>query len=329
VLIDPAVPPLARSFPKATLFLALGLLLGLLAGGALALASNSMRGALYSEAEVERVSGLSVLGAVPDYLRGKTRVRGATRRKRFLPVRDDPHGPQSEAYRAIRASLRLALAGEGALRTLAATSCVPGEGKTVTNADLAMVFASSGRRVLLVDSDLRKPQVHNLFELERGPGFADVLEGRASWRECVRSVGYENLEVLPAGHCQGLPGELLAAAGSLPVLDELTAAYDLVVFDLPPAVVVADVASFAHKLDAVLLLYRAGGVSGRLLAAAVARLRQSDVKLMGVILNAVYVGHGPGGYGYGYGYGRERERERQPERQREGPPRGRDDSGSS
>jgi len=303
VLIDPAVPPLARSSPKATLFVLAGALLGVLLGGVVALVRESLRGALHSEAEVERVTGLPVLGVVPDYLHGRTRVKGVRRGQRFLPMRDDPDGPQAEAYRSVRAALRLALDGEERLRTLAVTSCVPGEGKTVTNADLALVFAAAGRRVLFVDSDLREPQVHALFGLPREPGFGDVLEGRADWRACVHTVAAHGLSVLPAGKCTRPPGELLAAQEVLGLLDEMTADHDLVVFDLPPAIVVADVASFAHKLDALLLVYRAGGVPARLLAGAITRLQQSDVNLLGVLLNAVYVGRGPVGYGYGYGQG--------------------------
>ncbi len=221
-------------------------------------------------------------------------------------MRDAPEGPQAEAYRQIRASLRLSLSGDDALRTLAVTSCVPGEGKTVTNADLAMVFASAGTRVLLVDCDLRKPQVHNIFELERGPGFGEVLEGHADWRGSVNHDVAHGLDVIPAGRCEARPGELLASDRALPIIDEMMAEYDLVVFDIPPAVVVADVANFANKLDAVMLLYRSGGVSGRFLEATSKRLRKAGVNLMGVIVNAVVVRAVPGGYGYGeysYGYG--------------------------
>ena len=303
VLIDPAVPPTIRTYPRAKLFIAIGALFGVAAGCGLAFLRNVMRGALFTEADVERYSGLSVLGAVPDYLRGRTRIKGAGKQARFLPLRDDPEGPQAEAYRQIRASLHLAMRGEDALRTLAVTSCVPSEGKTVTNASLATVFAGAGRRVLLVDCDLRKPQVHNLYDLPREPGMGNVLEENADWRGCVHHTDHENLDVLPAGRCKARPGELLAGERALPVIDELVAEYDLVVFDLPPAVLVADVANFATKLDAILLLYRSGGVPGRLLANAANRLRQAGVHLMGVILNAVYVGRGVGGYGYGYGYG--------------------------
>lgn len=306
VLIDPAVPPSARSFPKATTFIGLGLVLGLLLGCGAALVHNNLRGALHSEAEVERATGLAVLGSVPDYLRGKTRVKGLKRGQRFLAMRDDSRGAVAEAYRSIRAALRLAMDGDDALRTLAVTSCVPGEGKTVTNTDLAMVFASSGKRVLFVDADLRKPQVHNVFEFERTPGFAEILSGTADWKDCVHDVGYENLSVIAAGDCKTEPGELLAGHRSLPVLGEFQDAFDLVVLDLPPAVVVADVANFAHKLDAVILLYRSGGVPGRVLTSAVSKLKQAEANVMGVIVNAVHIPRGPAGYGaagYGYGYG--------------------------
>ncbi len=305
VLIDPAQPPHTRSFPRATIFIALGIVLGLLLGCALGLVSNAMRAALHTEADVERVSGLPVLGAVPDFTRGRTRISGVRKAQRALPILIAPDGPQAEAYRSIRASLRHAMHGEDALKTLACTSCTKGEGKTVTNADLAIVFAKVGRKILLVDGDLRKAQLHTLFSISRGPGFADVLEDGKDWRECVQSVGIDNLSVLPAGRPTHHSGELLAGERALDLVDEFKESYDLVVFDLPPAIVVADVANFASNLDALLLIYRSGVVPGRVLSGAVNRLRRADVKLLGVILNAVYTGRVVGAYGgeYGYGYG--------------------------
>jgi capsular exopolysaccharide synthesis family protein len=257
---------------------------------------------LHTEAEVERASGLPVLGTVPDFERGRTRIKGVKKGARVLPMRDDPNGAQAEAYRSIRASLRQAMHGEEALKTLACTSCVMGEGKTVTNADLAIVFAKAGRKVLLVDCDLRKPQIHNLFSVERSPGIGDVLEGGAAWRDCVQVTDNEHLDILPAGKTSSSPGELLAGERAFEVVEELKASYDLIVFDLPPAVVVADVANFASNLDALLLVYRSGKVPGRLLTGAVNKLRQADVNVLGVIINAAYVSRALGRYGYGYGY---------------------------
>ena len=243
---------------------------------------------------------MPVLGSVPNYLIGRTKIKGAKRGIRFLPMRDKPESPQAEAYRQIRASLRMAMSDGVSLKSIACTSCIPGEGKTVTNADLAMVFAGAGERVLLVDCDLRKPQVHKIFEVERGPGFGDVLEGRSEWRDCVNRSLSNNVDVLPAGSCTGRPGELLASELAKPIIEQLTEEYDLVVFDLPPAVVVADVANFASKLDALILLYRSGGVDGRMVSATASRLRRAGVNLIGVIVNAVVIQSTPGGYGYSY-----------------------------
>jgi capsular exopolysaccharide synthesis family protein len=171
----------------------------------------------------------------------------------------------------------------------------------VTNADLAIVFAKAGRKVLLVDCDLRKPQIYNLFSVERSPGMGDVLEGGAAWRDCVQETDNGHLDILPAGKKSSSPGELLAGERALEVIEKLKASYDLIVFDLPPAVVVADVANFASNLDALLLVYRSGKVPGRLLTGAVNKLRQAEVNVPGVIINAVYVSRALGGYGYGYG----------------------------
>ncbi len=300
VLIDPAVPIRSRIFPRVTLFLLTGTLMGFLAGCGLALVHNFLRGALHTEADVERAAGVPVLGSVPNYLIGRTKIKGAKRGIRFLPMRDKPESPQAEAYRQIRASLRMAMSDGVSLKSIACTSCIPGEGKTVTNADLAMVFAGAGERVLLVDCDLRKPQVHKIFEVERGPGFGDVLEGRSEWRDCVNRSLSNNVDVLPAGSCTGRPGELLASELAKPIIEQLTEEYDLVVFDLPPAVVVADVANFASKLDALILLYRSGGVDGRMVSATASRLRRAGVNLIGVIVNAVVIQSTPGGYGYSY-----------------------------
>ena len=300
VLIDPAVPPTRRSFPSTGVFGLLGIILGLLAGSAVALLRNTMRAALHTESEVERASGLAVLGSIPDYLRGRTKIKDARKSERFLPMRDASDGPQAEAYRAIRAALKQAMRGDDALRTLACTSCMMGEGKTVTNADLAIVFAKAGRKVLLVDCDLRRPQIHKLFGAERSPGFGEVLEQNADWREGVKASDVKGLSVLPAGKITSNAGELLASARANSVLEQLKEEYDLVVFDLPPAVVVADVANFASNLDALLLVYRSGVAPGRLLSRTVNMLQQAEVNLLGVIINAVYVGRGNGDYGYGY-----------------------------
>lgn len=303
VLIDPAMPPANRIFPVAYMMLLLGTVFGGILGCALALIHNRLRSAVHTEAELERTVGLPVLGSVPSFLSGRTRIKGAKRKSRFVPLFDAPESCQAEAYRQIRASLRLSMTGDKPLRTMAATSSVPGEGKTTTNVDLALAFAETGLKVLLVDADLRKPRLHEIFNIDRGPGMAEAIEGHSDWRENVQKGLMSSLDVLPAGRCRGRAGEVLASPKIGPLIKSLSSDYDLVVFDLPPAVVVADVANFASQLDALVLLYRCGGVPARLLESAADRLRKAGVNLVGVIFNAVVAHAGSAGYGYGYGYG--------------------------
>jgi len=250
-----------------------------------------------------------VIGVIPDFRQGSRdfKKRGLT----FLPVRDDPGGWTSEAYRSIREKLRFTLDGDRDLKTLAVTSCTPNEGKTTTNLCLAMAFATRERRVLLIDADLRKPSVQDFFDLKPGFGLADILQGHAEWRDCIRSADVAGLDLLIAGKAKSSPAELLDSKRLLALIDEWTAEYDVVVFDLPPALAVADVETVARKLDALILLYRDGGVSRKLVTTAVSRLRTSGAHLVGVLQNAVHSGRSRDGgyYGYGYGYGHEHEEE--------------------
>jgi capsular exopolysaccharide synthesis family protein len=300
--IDPAVAPHLRAGPRVGLTLVFSLGLGLGLGLGLALLRENLRRALVTPSELERTTGLPVLATIPDFTRGRTKVPGAG--AEFIALRDAPDGPVAEAYRSLRANLRFALGDVAALRTLAATSCAPGEGKSTTNIDIAWAFASGGRRVLLVDADMRRPSVHRYLGLRRGPGLAEVLGEEADWRGLVQRTENPLLGVLTAGQLRGVAGDALNGARAAALLDELVASFDLVVFDLPPALSVADVETFAHRLDALLLLYRSGGVPAEALELALSRLRQAGAKLVGSILNAFRSDRAQGGDGYygGYGY---------------------------
>lgn len=306
ILIDPALPPDGRHAPRLFFYFVLSCAAGLGLGLLAALVRQSLSGAVHSQAEVEEATGLSVFGSIPDFRRGRLRIRRAG--PRFLALRDDPDGPIAEAYRSVRENLRFARDDERALRTLALTSCVPAEGKTTTNINLAMAYAAAGRRVLLVDADMRKPNVHACFDAPLSPGLGDVLRDKAPWRDCVRPSGVENLELLCAGKVAGSPGELLGSERFKRELGEWREAYDLVVFDLPPALSVADAEVVAHELDGVVLLYKSGGVHRDALATAARKLTRSGAQVLGVVINALQPTRaGSSSYygGYGYGYGRD------------------------
>jgi capsular exopolysaccharide synthesis family protein len=306
VLIDPAVPPVERTSPRVLMNVGLALLLGSLLGLCVAWLRNALLDSLHTQASVEEASGLSVIGSIPDFRRGPLRARGAS--AHFIPMRDDNHGVVAEHYRSIREALRFSLDTAQRVRTFGATSCVANEGKTVTNIDMAMAFSGGSRRVLLIDADMRKPSIGEYFDDCEGTGFAEALERRVPWQESIRSSHYAGLDLLPAGMPSTSPNDLLRDDYVRQLLEEFRDAYDHVVFDLPPALIVSDVETFAGELDAVALVYRTGGVSRGMLVRTVQRMRQSGVDLAGVILNFVRPSHGEGygNYGYGYGYGTSR-----------------------
>ena len=306
--VDPAVAPLERSGPSVPLHAVLGLALGVLAAAGLACAREAFSRGIFTESELEAATELPVLGAIPDFRRGRYRVRDAI--QYFVPLRDDPEGPTAEAYRSLRANLKFALSTDSDLRTLAVTSCTPGEGKSSSNVALAMAFARSGRRVALVDCDMRRPSIHRYLRLGLENGLSDVLEGRRAWSDVVhRGVG-ERLDVLTAGEQPHSPGDLLDGQAFAKLLEDLGREYDLVVCDVPPAIAVSDIESCAARLDAVVLLVRSDRASARQVEQATRRLRQSGANLIGAILNGVGTSLVNGKYGdsYGYGYGKRSER---------------------
>ena len=297
--IDPPFPPRERRGPSVPAHAALGLVLGLGAALGLAFARESLDRKVVTLAELEEASGLSVFGSIPDFRHGPTRVRGA--RKDFVAMRDDPEGPIAEAYRSLRSNLKFALGGD--VRVVAFTSCTSGEGKSTTNVDVALAFALSERRVLLVDADMRCSAVGRYLGLGTSPGLSDVLAGRMDWRGCLQETLAPNLHVLPAGKQPRSPGDLLASAALAELLRQARAEYDLVVLDVPPVLEVADMDCLASRLDAVLLLVRSGKLASRIVDQAVRRLRSGGAHLIGAAINAARPSRDQKKYGYGYGYG--------------------------
>ncbi len=299
--IDVAVPPRRPIGPSIPAHLIAGLLLGLLAGLLCAWLRESADSGIISSAELESATGLPVLGAIPDFRRGRLRFENAP--PTFLALRDDPEGPIAEAYRSLRANLKFVLANDERIRVLAFTSCSQGEGKSVTNIDVALAFALGGKRVLLVDADMRRPAVARYLGLPNVPGLAEILSGSARWQECVQESHVPQLSVIVAGRQPKSPGDLLAGVACEQLIGELRDAYDLVVFDVPPALAVADTEAFASRLDAVVLLARSRRLTRTVLARTADRLRGAGANLIGCVLNADRPNRSESKYGYGYGYG--------------------------
>lgn len=305
--IDPAIPPTERHSPSVPLRLALGAVLGLFLGVSLAFVRQSLDAGIITAAELESASGLPVFGVIPDFRHGRLRVRNAG--ERFIAMRDAPEGSIAEAYRSLRANLKFALAAsppihagaDASIKTMAFTSCLPGEGKSVTGINLALAFATSPKRVLFVDTDMRRPSVQRYLGLPLSPGLAEILSGRIAWTRCLHRDG--GLDVITAGKQSAAPGDLLAGERMDEFLAAVRGCYDLILFDLPAALAVADTESFASKLDAMVLLCRGRRLTRAVVRRAADRLRNAGANLIGSVLNAGRPHWTETRYGYDQEYG--------------------------
>jgi len=301
--IDVAIPPRKPSGPSIPMNLIVGMLLGLGAAAGLAMVRESQASGIFTSAELEAAAGLPVVGSIPDFKRGRTKVKNAG--DDFVALRDDPEGPIAEAYRALRSNLKFIIQSKGSGSTLAVTSSGPGEGKSVTNVDVALSFALSGKRVLLVDADMRRGSVSDYLDIPAQTGFSEVLQGRASWQDCVVTACHDALHVLPSGSVPASPGDLLAGQRTAEVIDEMRASYDLIVFDVPPVLAVADIECVAALIDTVLLLCRSERTTDAVVRNSITRLRQVGANVVATVLNGVSARRDAAGYGYGYGYGQD------------------------
>ena len=206
-----------------------------------------------------------------------------------------------ESYRNLRSSLLFL--GESARRprTLVFTSAVPNEGKSLTIANLAIVLADSGAKVLLVDADLRKGRLHDRFQLNCDPGLSQALAGKIGWQAAVRETAYPNLSLLPRGQVSHRSGDFFLGPLTQKFFAETKEQYDMVLLDTAPVMAADDVTTLAPFADGVVFVLRAEHTSARVARAALRSLYQRESKLVGVVLNAVRARSGDYYYCYQYG----------------------------
>jgi Mrp family chromosome partitioning ATPase/uncharacterized protein involved in exopolysaccharide biosynthesis len=276
-MLDRATRPAGRTGPVASFGLLVGLICGLILSLGGAIVWDGFKGKPRSAPELEEATGLPVCAVVPSTPRG---VRGPG----WLALREDPDGPIAEAYRTLRARLRGLEVRGRELRTVGVTSCLAGEGKTAANAGLAMAFALEGRRVLLIDGNLRTPGIADAFEQAASPGLAEALDGRRHWLQSRRPSAHRGLDILTAGAHYYSPGDLLGSPEMEALLDDASTEYDLVVIDLPHVQGLPDVPALAPRLDALLLLHcTASGPTSQTLRRTARELIRGGAALAGVV----------------------------------------------
>lgn len=208
----------------------------------------------------------------------------------------EPRSPVSEAYRTLRTNLDFAGLDQ-ALETLVITSAAGGEGKSTTLANLAVVSAQAGRKVVLVDADLRRPMLHQVFDLDNERGLTTVMMDESALASPpLQETGIEGLSVLTSGPLPPNPADLMGSRRMEEVIATLVEGADQVLFDTPPVVAVTDAAVLATKVDGVLLVVSAGKTRREYARTAVQRLEQINARLVGTVLTNVEMGAGFKGY---------------------------------
>ena len=305
--LDRAVPDLIPIKPNKKLYLALGVIGGLFIGigiiGLIEIFDNTIK----SVEQIER-RGFSLLSVIPSI--GKKSKKRKNKRyiiqnknldkiKRRLITHEDPKSPISEAYRGLRTSL-MYTKNEKKCRYLLVSSAGPGEGKTTTIANLAITYAHLGKKTLLIDTDLRKPVLHNLFKVDKTPGITSYLSANESdIDKLIHKTEISNLDLITSGIVPPNPSELLDSDLMVKLLGDLSKKYDVILFDSPPLIAVTDGYIMMKYINQFILVVRSGITQRMALDRVVATMSQSGFKETGVVLNAFEDSHS---YGAGYYY---------------------------
>jgi capsular exopolysaccharide synthesis family protein len=331
-IVDRALEPGSRFRPSYRRNATLGLFLGLAAGLGLAFFLEYMDRSIRTPEQVERYLALPPLGVVPavgasgkgygygkygygyayarrtiDKLKTKQKPATASMAKATdkaekpnieLHPHVHPRSTISEAYRTFRTALLLSRAG--GVKSFVITSTFPGEGKTSTSANLAVVLGQLGKKVLLIDGDLHKPRLHEVFRVSNRVGLVSVLAENLEPGKAVQETGIPNLFILPAGPISPNPSGLLSSDAMSRLLEVTTRKFDYVVIDSPPVNAVADAIVLGSLTDGVVLCVKGGKTAREQVARARDKLYLSQVRILGVLINQLY-DRGPS-YGKYYYY---------------------------
>ncbi len=267
-----------------------GLVLGVSLAGFVEYLDDSVK----TKDDLVRLTDVPLLGVVPVIVNWRT-----YRFPSQLVAANDPTSPAGEAYRGLRTSVQL-LGIERPARSVQFTSAVPGEGKTTTVANLAVSMAATGQRVLVMDCDLRRPRLQDLFGVPNNVGISSVLAGQLSLSDAIQSApGQDGLHVLTAGPIPPDPAELLGSRRASELVFSGKSEFDMVLIDSSPVLPVTDAVLLAGWVDATVLVVTPGVTRRKHLQGAIEMLRRVDAPLVGTVLNQATP---EAGFGYPYGY---------------------------
>ncbi len=302
-LIDDATLAEVPVKPKRDLVLAIAAALGLVSGVTLALARNAFFRGIRNSQEIEAHTGLSVYSTIPLSAEQQRLARRATNKQagQHLLAALFPNDTAVESLRSLRTALQFAMLEAPNNRVLV-TGATSGVGKSFVSANFAAILASAGKRVLLVDADLRKGHLNYYFGTERERGLSEIVAGSLKASEAIRRDVLPNLHLLTTGVLPPNPAELMMSAAFARLLNELSTEYELVIMDTPPVLVAADTVGMAAQAGTLLLVARADQTQMGELHESAKRLAHAGKTVSGVLFNAIDLSRRHyGSYGYKHG----------------------------
>lgn len=300
-IVDTAVEPIAPIKPKKLQILILAIFLGSFLGTLLALLRNMMRSGIKDAAQIENELDLPVYATVPRSLIQESRIN-LLKKKKNIPILavKDSGDIAIESLRSMRTAIHFALMN-ASNNVIALSGPAPEIGKSFITVNLATILAQGGKRVLVIDGDMRRGYLHKYFNAELSPGLAELLNLQNSYEDIVQNSTVENLFFVTRGKRPVNPSELLSTDKFKAFLDQASAHFDHILIDTPPVLAVTDGIIIAQYAGVNLLIARHAQTQIKELEITVNRFEQANVKVNGVILNDVQKG-AAGSYGYNYAY---------------------------
>lgn len=285
--VEPAVRPERPVFPKLLPNLAVGFGLGVLFGLGLVVAFEYVDDSIKSPEELRAFWDLPLLGLIPRFK--------ITSDWSGLIDQKNPTDPVVESYRTLRSAIAFSTLDASA-KMLLVTSSLPEEGKSTMSTNLAISYAQDGKKVLVVDCDLRRPRQHRFWAgMSNDVGLTSLLLGQVTPAEAIKHTRVENFHLLPSGPVPPNPGRLVESLKLRQILLELSKGYDLVIVDTPPVLVVSDAMIISRLVDHTVLVVEASGTTKRVLSEVREQLRSGGMEPLGLVFNKV-------GFNAGYGY---------------------------
>ncbi len=297
-IIAKASLPAAPSWPSKKN----NLLITIILAGALAVGIcfflDYMDTTIKNESDVRRLLHSKILAGIPNIAQ-----KGETKGQADLVAFENPRSHTAEAFRTLRTAIAFSIPGER-ISSVVVTSSLPSEGKSLSAVSIAIIHAQSGKRTLLVDSDMRKPRLHRVFNIKPASGLSSILSGEIQLEDAVQATGIPDLALLPCGPVPKNPAELLDSEKFVKMLSCMHDHYDFIVFDSPPGFALVDSLIIGKYTDGVILVVKSFETPKAAAAQFTSRLYEANVRLLGVVLNtmaAPRTGYYYGGYYHGKG----------------------------